>query len=122
VAALRDLAEFDLREIWDGVAARSVHGDRLTLAVVELDAATVVPEHRHDHEQLGIVLRGSVTFRVGDETRALEAGGTWRIPSNVPHEVHVGPDGAVVIDVFAPPRDDWRDRQLLERSPRWPTP
>jgi quercetin dioxygenase-like cupin family protein len=122
VAALRDLAEFDLREIWDGVAARSVHGDRLTLAVVELDAGTVVPEHSHDNEQLGIVLRGSLTFRVGDETRALEAGGTWRIPSDVPHEVHVGPDGAVVIDVFAPARDDWRDRHMLERSPRWPTP
>jgi quercetin dioxygenase-like cupin family protein len=122
VAALRDLAEFDLQEIWDGVAARSVHGDRLTLAVVELDAGTVVPEHSHDNEQLGIVLRGSLTFRVGDETRALEAGGTWRIPSDVPHEVHVGPDGAVVIDVFAPARDDWRDRHMLERPPRWPTP
>ena len=120
MAALRELDELDLRQIWDGVAARSVHGERLTLAVVELDPGSAVPEHSHDHEQLGIVLRGSLTFRVGDETRALGAGGTWRIPSNVPHEVHVGDDGAVVIDIFAPSRDDWRERDLLERPPRWP--
>jgi unsaturated pyranuronate lyase len=120
VAPLRDLGELDLQAIWDGAAARSVHGERLTLAVVELDPGSVVPEHHHDHEQLGIVLRGEVTFRVGDETRALTAGGTWRIPSNVPHEVHVGPEGAVVIDAFAPVRDDWRDRDVVERPPLWP--
>jgi quercetin dioxygenase-like cupin family protein len=107
--------------IWDGVAARTVNGERLSFAVVELDPGSVVPEHRHEHEQLGMVLRGSLSFRVADETRELGPGGTWRIPSNVPHEVHAGPDGAVVIDVFAPVREDWA---ALEREPprppRWP--
>jgi quercetin dioxygenase-like cupin family protein len=118
--ALRQLDEIDLQQVWDGVAARSLHGERLTLAVVELDANSVVPEHSHDHEQLGLVVQGSLTFRVDDETRELTPGGTWRIPSNVPHEVHVGPDGAIVVDVFAPTRDDWRDRERLERRARWP--
>jgi quercetin dioxygenase-like cupin family protein len=120
VGALRELSDVDLQQIWDGVAARSVHGERLTLAVVELDPDSVVPEHSHEHEQLGIALSGSLTFRVGGETRELRAGGTWSIPSNVPHEVRVGPEGAVVIDVFAPRRDDWRDRSRLQRTPRWP--
>ena len=119
---LRDLGELEVQQIWDGVAARSVHGERLTLAVVELDPGSVVPEHSHDHEQLGFVLRGTVAFRVGEETRDLRAGGTWRIPSNVPHEVRVGPQGAVVVDVFAPARDDWGDRDRLERQPWWPSP
>lgn len=120
MAALRDLDRLDLQQIWDGVAARTVHGERSTLAIVELDAGSVVPEHSHDHEQLGLVLQGTLTFRVGDETRTLGAGGTWRIPSSVPHEVRVGPEGAVVVDVFAPAREDWRDRDRLERAPRWP--
>lgn len=119
---LRDLSELELQQIWDGVAARAVHGERLTLAIVELDSHSVVPEHSHDHEQLGVVLRGSVTFRVGNEKRDLQAGGTWRIPSNVPHEVRAGPDGAVVVDVFAPTRDDWHERERLERRPWWPSP
>ena len=106
MGALEDLSELEPFRVWDGVVARSVDGDRVGLAVVELEPSTVVPEHSHENEQLGIVLRGSVSFRVGDEVRDLEAGGTWRIPPNVPHEVHSGPEGAVVIDVFAPVRED----------------
>jgi quercetin dioxygenase-like cupin family protein len=121
VSSLDDLAALEPFAIWDGVVARSLEGERVGLAVVELDPDTVVPEHRHDNEQLGMVLRGTVHFRVGDETRTLERGGTWRIPPNVPHEVHVGPEGAVVIDVFAPVREDWRTLERLEpRTPVWP--
>jgi quercetin dioxygenase-like cupin family protein len=121
VSALTKLSSLDLQRIWDGVHARVLHGEQLTFSVVELDPDSVVPEHSHEPEQLGMCLTGSLLFRVGDESRELGPGDTWSIPSNVPHEVHVGPDGAVVIDVFAPTRDDWRDAPSGdERAPRWP--
>ena len=121
MSAFDDLSAMAPVDIWDAVAVRAVHGERLTLGVVELDANSVVPEHAHDNEQLGIVLSGSLTFRVGDETRELSSGGTWAIPSNVPHEVRVGPEGAVVLDVFAPGRADWAEREASgKRPPRWP--
>jgi len=121
MSAFDNLSSLDPHRIWDTVHARVVHGDRLTLSVVELDPNSHVPEHQHDHEQLGIVLTGALSFRVGEETQELGPGATWSIPSNTPHEVHVGPDGAVVIDVFAPTRDDWRDvPQTGARPPRWP--
>ena len=107
--------------IWEGVLARTIEGEQLSLAVVELDPGSVVSEHSHENEQLGFVVSGSVTFRIGDETRELGPGGAWQISPDIPHEVHAGPEGAVVIDVFAPARDDW---QALERlpvqPPRWP--
>ncbi len=116
------MSSLDLQRIWDGVHGRVVHGERITLGVIELDPGSVVPEHSHDNEQLGICLSGSLAFRVGEESRELRAGETWSIPGNVPHEVRVGPDGAVVIDVFVPPRDDWRDADQVEpRAPRWPS-
>jgi quercetin dioxygenase-like cupin family protein len=93
--------------------ARSVHGDRITMSVVELDPGALVAEHSHENEQLGIVLRGTMDFRVGDERRELGPGGTWCIPANAPHEATAGPQGAVVIDVFAPPRDDFRELPSL---------
>jgi quercetin dioxygenase-like cupin family protein len=121
VGALGDLAALEPFRVWDGVVARSVDGERVGFAVVELEPSTVVPEHSHENEQLGIVLRGSVSFRVGEDVRDLEAGGTWSIPPNVPHEVHTGPEGAVVIDVFAPARADWRELERLGgRPPVWP--
>lgn len=99
--------------VWDGIVARPVHGERLTVAVVA--------EHSHDHEQIGIVLRGSIRFRVGDEERELGPGGTWRIASQTPHDATAGPDGATVIDVFAATRDDWAAIEQQEPRPeRWP--
>jgi quercetin dioxygenase-like cupin family protein len=108
------------KRIWEGIGARVVSGERLSLGIVELDPGAVVQEHHHEHEQLGMVIRGSMRFRVGDETRELGAGETWTIPSNVPHEATAGPEGAVVIDVFAPVREDWESLPAEEREPRWP--
>jgi quercetin dioxygenase-like cupin family protein len=121
MSAFDKLSSLDLRRIWDGVHVRVIHGDRMTLGVVELDAGSVVPEHSHEHEQLGVCLSGSLHFRVGDESRELGPGETWTIPSNVPHEVQVGPAGAVVLDVFAPTREDWHVAPAVDaREPRWP--
>ena len=123
MSAFDGVSALDLQRIWDGVHARVIHGDRITLGIIELDANSIVPEHRHEHEQLGICVSGSLTFRVGDESRELGPGDTWTIPGNVPHEVHVGPDGAVVVDVFTPTRDDWREAPAGDaRAPRWPAP
>jgi quercetin dioxygenase-like cupin family protein len=63
-----------------------------------------------------------MTFTIGGETRVVGPGETWTIPSNVPHEATAGPEGAVVIDVFAPVREDWSSLEAAERrEPRWPT-
>lgn len=119
--SLRALHELDALAVWDGVRARRVSGERCMFAVVELEPNAFVPEHVHPHEQLGIVLRGGGRFRVGDEVRDVEPGSTWRILSGVPHEFQVGREGAVVIDVFAPDREDWADLPQADgRAPVWP--
>ncbi len=110
---LADLADLTPIQVWDGVIARRVQGERLTLAVVELGPGAVVPEHRHANEQCGLVIEGEVTFRIGDEERVLGPGGSWRITVETPHSVVTGPAGAVVVDVFTPARDDWDDRPVV---------
>ena len=121
MAPFDDIATTGPIRIWDGVLARTVEGAQVSLAVVELDPGSVVREHAHENEQLGLVVSGSV--HVPDRRRDPRArpGESWQIPPNVPHEVHAGPEGAIVIDAFAPARDDWR---ALEREPaqppRWP--
>ena len=121
MSAFEELGEIGPQNIWEGINVRAINGDRITLGVVELEANSVVPEHRHENEQLGMVLSGSLTFRIGEESRELGPGGTWCIPANTPHEVVAGPEGAVVIDVFAPTRDDWSAfAPQAPRDPRWP--
>ncbi len=119
---LAELADIEQIPVWEGIHARRVEGERMTLAIVELDPGAVAPEHTHPAEQHGIVLAGELRFRVGDEERLLRPGGTWRILSGVPHSAVAGPQGAVVIDVFSPRREDWHALTPIGLSaPRWPT-
>ena len=118
---LRELDEIEAIQVWEGIRARRVEGDRLTLAIVELDADAIVPEHTHDAEQNGLVITGRMRFRIGDEERVLGPGGTWRILGGVPHAAQAGPEGAVVVDTFSPTRADWDALPLVPGSaPRWP--
>jgi quercetin dioxygenase-like cupin family protein len=103
-------------KIWAGAVARAVHGDRITMAAVDLVPDLLVPEHQHENEQLGFVLEGSVTMIIGGQEKELQVGDAYRIPSNVPHSARSGPDGATVMDVFAPIRADWEKAERMEPS------
>ncbi len=106
--------------IWDGVSGRVVAGERGSLVVVELDPGSEVAEHSHPHEQLGVLVEGSLRFRIGDETRELGPGATWSIPGGVAHQVVAGPQGALAIESFVPSREDFANLAPADAAPRWP--
>jgi quercetin dioxygenase-like cupin family protein len=121
VVPFDELTSISPHVVWDGVVARAVQGERTTFTVIELAPNTVVPEHAHDNEQSGVLVSGSLAFRIGDDERDLSAGARWCVPPNVPHAVRTGPDGAVVVEAFAPGRADWGALERLEPSrPGWP--
>jgi quercetin dioxygenase-like cupin family protein len=119
---LRDITDVPALDVWgDSVQARVIVGRNASLSVVELAPGAIVPEHRHQHEQLGLCITGSITFTIDGERRELGPGGTWRITSNLPHDAVAGPDGATVVDIFAPVRADWDALpRSTPRPPRWP--
>ena len=121
MSAFAKLSDIGPLPIWNGVVGRAVQGEHITMAVVELEPDSVVPQHHHPNEQLGVVLKGTLTFTIGGERRHVAAGDTYVIPGDVPHDVVTGPEGAVVLDVFSPVRADW-GRFLPEapRPPQWP--
>jgi quercetin dioxygenase-like cupin family protein len=107
--------------IWNGALARAVHGERITVGIVELEPNLEVPEHKHENEQVGFVLQGRVTMVIDGDARALDVGGTYVIPGNVPHSASTGPEGATVVDVFNPVRADWEQAERLDARPgKWP--
>jgi quercetin dioxygenase-like cupin family protein len=105
----------------EGIAARAINGERMTMAVVDLEPNAVLPEHRHENEQLGFIVRGSMTMRIGNEVLELHAGDTYSIPSGVEHGAAAGPEGCSAADVFAPVREDWDRLERAEPSAGdWP--
>ncbi len=117
----KSLAEASPYLIWPGAVARTVNGDRATLAVIDLDPNLPIAEHQHENEQLGIVLKGSITMTIGGHAKKLMPGDLYVIPSNLRHSAQTHEEGATVIDVFAPVRADWESKERAEPSQgRWP--
>jgi quercetin dioxygenase-like cupin family protein len=103
------------KQVWEGITARAVDGERMTMALVDLEPNSGLPPHQHENEQMGFVVEGELELTIDGETRTLRPGDTYVIPSNVLHAGATGPNGAVVCDVFAPIRADWA--QLPESEP-----
>ena len=113
-----DLRGPDGLQVWDGIVGRVVEGDNVTFSVIELDPGAVASMHSHPQEQLGVVVEGAMRFTIGGETRDLGPGEAWRIPGGTPHEAVAGPDGALLVEVFSPRREDWGGLARVERPGR----
>lgn len=98
----------DVKDLLTGIHARTFWGEKLMLAVVELEAGAALPTHNHPHEQAGIVLEGALEFTINDETRTLAPGDIYIIPGGVDHTVIVGENPAKVLDIFSPVREEYK--------------
>ena len=105
---LHDMSQGIVRELAAGITTRIFPGDQAMLSVVRLEPNAVGEMHSHPQEQWGVMLEGSVVrVQDGEEFQA-SAGDFWRTPGGVPHTDRAGPDGALILDIFAPPRDEYR--------------
>lgn len=108
-----------------GFRRRVITGDRLQLCFWRIaGGATGSFLHKHDeHEQIGIVVRGALDFRIGDGEHAEDVSEDRVVLRE--HEVYLAHQGVWhgdsvfigddeygecwILDVFAPPRDDMRN-------------
>jgi len=106
-------AALDLRIRWDdlsaqgpvtGVVAAIVHGAQLSAARYVLKPGVVVPEHSHESEEFGQVIRGSLELRCAGATEELVAGDAFIVPGNAVHSCTAGPEGCELLETYAPPR------------------
>ena len=104
----------------EGFRRRIITGDNLQLCFWRIKGGSTGSFlHRHeDNEQLGVIVRGALDFRIGDEQSEdrvvlgqnevyLARPGVWHGDS-----VFIGDDEydeCWILDVFAPPRDDLSD-------------
>lgn len=103
-----------------GFRRRVITGENLQLCFWRIaGGSTGSFLHKHDdHEQLGIIARGKLDFRIGDEETTdrsvVGANEAYLAPPGIWHgdSVFVGDDEfdeCWILDVFAPPRDDLRE-------------
>lgn len=103
-----------------GFRRRVITGENLQLCFWRIaGGSTGSFLHKHDdHEQLGIIARGKLDFRIGGETSTdrsvIGPNEAYLAPAGIWHgdSVFVGDDEydeCWILDVFSPPRDDLRE-------------
>ena len=102
------LDELKEKEIAPNVKIRTISGEKMMISYVTLAPHAEVPLHNHPHEQVGIILEGEMEFTIGNETRICKKGDTYVIPGGVMHGVRVLDKPAVAMDIFSPPREEYR--------------
>jgi quercetin dioxygenase-like cupin family protein len=96
------------RELAPGLTTRIFAGEHAMLSVVTIAPNAEGTMHHHPEEQWGVLLEGSAVRKQGGEEIHVKKGDFWRTPGNVPHTMRAGPQGARVLDIFSPPRPEYK--------------
>lgn len=105
---LDDASDGLFRELGPGLTTRIFSGEHAMLSVVMIAPGAIGTMHQHPEEQWGVLLEGSAIRYQGGEEIAVKKGDFWRTPGGVPHTMRAGPEGCKVLDIFAPPRPEYK--------------
>jgi quercetin dioxygenase-like cupin family protein len=95
-------------ETLEGVHRRTMATtDEAMLCEFYLQRGAIIPEHSHMNDQVGYVISGKIEITVGEQVRVCQSGDSYAVPGGVAHSAQVLAD-SLVIDVFSPPRQDYR--------------
>lgn len=104
-----DIPSIEPQALLPGITIRTAWGERIMLSFLEFETAgATVPLHRHDHEQMGMGLEGEFELVIGGEARLIRAGDVYLIPSGVGHSATAVGGPARALDIFSPPRDEYK--------------
>lgn len=96
------------RRLAEGLTARVFPGEHSMLSIVRIEPHSQGQVHSHPEEQWGVLLDGKCVRVQDGEEVTMKAGDFWHTPGNVPHGIRTGERGAVVLDIFSPPRPEYR--------------
>jgi quercetin dioxygenase-like cupin family protein len=100
------LEKLPWERITDKIERRVLAGKHGMIVWWKIKAGAHAGAHRHPHEQIVWMLKGTMDFRIGKEWRSMTAGDVAVIPGDTEHEGFFSEDTEVV-DIFAPPREDF---------------
>ena len=96
------------RILGDGISTRIFCGEQAMLSIVSIEANAKGKIHSHPEEQWGFLLEGSGIRIQGNEQIEIKKGDFWQTPGGVEHGIIGGPNGAKILDIFSPPRNEYK--------------
>jgi quercetin dioxygenase-like cupin family protein len=111
-------SDFPIHDIGGGIGFQPVWGGNLLMNWVHFEPNCSLPKHHHPEEQAGTIIEGEMELTVGEVTRRMRVGDVYVIPPNVPHSGRTFDSTCIALDIFSPPRADFR--ALIERARKGP--
>ncbi|MDC0531359.1 cupin domain-containing protein [Alphaproteobacteria bacterium] len=105
---INDLDSGIKRILGDGISTRIFCGDQSMLSIVTIEPNAKGQIHSHPQEQWGFLIEGSGIRIQGGEEVVIKKGDFWQTPGGIDHGIIGGPEGAKVLDIFSPPRDEYK--------------
>ena len=62
------------KQVFEGASIQTLHGEKLMMSFVNLQPHSVVAEHSHPHEQMGMVLDGTFELSIDGDTPDTQKG------------------------------------------------
>jgi quercetin dioxygenase-like cupin family protein len=106
MVGFKELAALPQERITDKISRRVLSGKQGMMVWWSIKAGAHAAAHQHPHEQIVWMLKGKMDFRIGDERRLMGAGDVAVVPGGIEHEGFF-PEDTEVVDIFAPPREDF---------------
>jgi quercetin dioxygenase-like cupin family protein len=103
-----DVDKLQSKQIMEGAKIRVAYGEKVMMSYVNIEPNTTIAEHSHPHEQMGMFLEGEAEFTIGDEKKMIKPGMAYLIPSNVKHKVVTSDKPVLALDIFSPPREEYK--------------
>ncbi len=102
-------SDVPLKTLVEGQNYRKVlaHSENVMIAEVYFENGAVGQPHTHVHEQISYCLEGEFEYTIEDNSQILKKGDSVFVPSNLLHSCKVLSDKGVLLDVFAPQREDF---------------
>ena len=105
---MSDVKQGIKRNLAPGLAARIFVGDQVMISLVSIEPNAEGRTHSHPEEQWGVLLAGDGVRTQGAKDYPVSVGDFWRTPGGVTHSFRAGGVGARILDIFSPPREDYK--------------
>ncbi len=96
------------RQLAEGLNTRVFVGRRIMVSVVRIAPHTHGRIHCHPEEQWGVLMEGEAVRIQNEEEIPVKKGDFWWTPGNMPHGMRTSELAAIVLDIFSPPRPEYR--------------
>ena len=105
---INDHSKGILRQLGEGLKTRIFPGEQAMVSIVSIEPNSKGKIHSHPQEQWSYLVEGkAISIQDGEEI-IVKKGDFWCTPGGIKHGIIGGPEGAVIFDVFAPQREEYK--------------